>query len=316
MSGCEERKIRRWRVEDGREVGSSMDAGSTVSSIAVSRDGKLVVSGMIGGEVMVWNAETHKKVTEFRGHSKKVFAVDVSPDATKIVTGSEDKTARVRSLSTTASWHQLFDPLKHDDTVVAAKYSPDGRLVATAAWGCYSIRIYDSQNGQRLVEVPIRVNSAFNQSLAWAGDSKQLFALSHDGTINHFDVFTGTTLSEWPIHSKNYPTCIALAKNGTFIAASDRSSVSFWDTTTHNQIGEVIQDDRFVQSMTFSPNGLATGGDKTIIHRSLCDILPSSHWGDEIALDQQPRERETDRPSEDVDSEDRGVFIDGLTPVL
>ena len=43
VSSSREGKIRRWRVEDGK-VGVPMDAGSTVGSIAVSRDGKWVVS--------------------------------------------------------------------------------------------------------------------------------------------------------------------------------------------------------------------------------------------------------------------------------
>ncbi|KAG8214228.1 hypothetical protein J3R82DRAFT_11026 [Butyriboletus roseoflavus] len=307
VSGCDERKIRRWRVEDGKEVvGTSMDAGSTVVTIAVSRDGKLVVSGMIGGEVMVWNAESHEKVIGFKGHSKQVFAVDVSPDATKVVTGSEDKTACVWSLST---GHRLLGPLKHDNTVVATKFSPNGHLVATATWDRYSIRIYDSQNDQHLVDFPIRVNSAFNQSLAWASDNKQLFALSYDGAINRLDVSTGTAVFQWPIHSNKYPTCIALASNGTFVAASGGSSVSFWDTTTHKQIGQVIQDDRFVQSMTISPNGLATGGDKTITLHSLCDILPRSYFGDS-------GEQGTKRTSEDVDDEDRGESIPDLEEAI
>ena len=268
-------------MEDGKEAtGTSMDAGSTVSSIAVSQDGKLVLSGMVGGEVMVWNTETREKVNEFKRHSKPVLAVDISPDAMKIVTGSEDRTACIWGLEST----RRLIALKHDNPVAATKFSPDGRLVATATWDRDSIRIYDSENNQGLVEVPTRVSSAFNQSLAWAGDSKQLFALSHDGTINCLDVSIGTKVFQWPIHRREYPTCIALSRNGTFIAASDGSSVSFWDAMTYQQIGQVIQDDRFVKFMTLSPNGLATGGDKTIMFRSLCDILPSSYCGDGSAI--------------------------------
>ena len=38
-------RIRRWRVRDGKEVGRPMDAGVRVWNIAVSRDGKWIVSG-------------------------------------------------------------------------------------------------------------------------------------------------------------------------------------------------------------------------------------------------------------------------------
>ena len=116
VSGSVERKVRRWRVEDGIEAGTPMDAGDLVFNIAVSRDGKWIVSGTRGGRVQMWNADDSKKVTEFKGHHDNVRAVDVSPDSIKIASGSDDKTACVWSLSTARPmgtrqkrvWGQIF----------------------------------------------------------------------------------------------------------------------------------------------------------------------------------------------------------------
>ena len=44
------------------EVGTPM-----VCNIAVSRNGKWIVSAMGGGQVQVWNADESKKVTETKG---------------------------------------------------------------------------------------------------------------------------------------------------------------------------------------------------------------------------------------------------------
>ena len=131
VSGGREGKIRRWRVEDGREVGAPMNAGSTVYSIAVSRDEKWVVSGTFNGLVAVWNAENHSKVTEWRAHNDWVQAVDVSPDGTRIATGSRDKILCVWSLST---GERLLGPFEHNKLLFAVKFSPNGRLIATATW--------------------------------------------------------------------------------------------------------------------------------------------------------------------------------------
>ena len=120
VSGDEDGKIRRWRIEDGKEVGTPMDAGSIVLDIAVSRDGRVVVSGTESGLVTVWNAESHSKVTEFKAHDDWVSAVDVSPDATKIATGSSDSTVCVWSLST---GEKLLGPWKHDSYVVAKVFT-------------------------------------------------------------------------------------------------------------------------------------------------------------------------------------------------
>ena len=276
MSGDTEGKIRCWRMEDGGEdSGMPMDAGSGLFNVAVSRDGRLVVSGTETALVRVWNVETHSRVSEFgTEHSMGVLAVDISPDATKIVTGSQDKTACVWSLST---GRRLLGPWEHNNFVVAAKFSPDGRFIATATWNCDSVRIYDSQN-DIFVQFPVKVNWILNYSLTWVSDSKQLFAISHDGDIHRVDVSTRSTLSTWHIHGSAPPTCIALACNETFIAASAYCSVSFWDTRSQEQIGTVIEYTHEVWSMVISSNyDLVTGGDKIITLRALRDILPSDY---------------------------------------
>ena len=274
VSGGQEGKICRWRVEDGRKVGRPMDTRSPILCIALSRDGQWAVSGTESGQVMVWNAKRHSKVIEWKAHNNWVRAVDVSLDGTRITTGSKDKTVCVWSLST---GERLLGPFKHVESVVVVKFSPDGRLIATGTWNS-EIRVYDNQTGGLLVSFPVQVCWTLNQSLAWGSDGKQLFASSGDANVHCLDVSTtGTTrtLSQWAIHSIKDPRCIALARNGTFIAVSTNSLVSFWDTTSHEQIGSLIAHPYFVWSMAISTNyHLVIGGNKTITIRGLCDILP------------------------------------------
>ena len=272
----DDNKIRRWQVNDGKEVREPMDAGFQVYSIVASRDGKWIVGGMESGRVVVWNAESREKVSKFKGHSKAVYAVDISPDARKIASGSDDRTVRVWSRS---SGEELLGPWRHDYDVAAVKFSPDGRFIATAMWERDSVRVYDSHDGRLLFDSSIRVGSARNQSLAWVSDSKQLFALSRDGKVHCLDVPTGQILSAWDIHSNDNASCIALARNGIFIAASTKSSVSLWDTATHKQIGPLIHHPDVVRSMATSANDdLVISGGSKIIMRKLPDILPSSFF--------------------------------------
>ena len=146
-----------------------------ILSIAVSRDGEWIVSGMQSGLVMVWNPNTHEQATSCAGHSNWVRAIDVSPDETKIATGSDDGTAYVWSLST---GRRLLGPFKHDSDswVVAAKFSPDGCLIATVT--SEFVWVYHShwQNGRLIVKVSIQTNSAMNNCLVWA-NIRQFFCL-------------------------------------------------------------------------------------------------------------------------------------------
>lgn len=279
VSGGSEGKIRRWRLEDGREVGAAMDAGSRVLNLSASRDGKRIVSGTQKGRVTVWNVDNHGKVAEIKGHTKSVGAVDISPDATRVATGSDDSTACVWSIT---SGERLLNPLKHGDAVVAVKYSSNGDLIATAAWkNGKSVRVYKSQDGSLLFDASISVGSVLNQSLAWSFDSEQLFVLSKNGMIYCLDKDTGATHYEWAIHSSDKPRCIALANSATFIAATAGSSVSFWDLTTHKQIGSVFQYGSAVRAVSISPdNGHLVGGgdDKEITLLCLQDVLPQIYF--------------------------------------
>ena len=272
--GGDHNKIRRWQANNGEEVGRPMDGGDFISSIAVSRDGKWIVSATRSGQVAVWDTESHNKVSEFKGHGDWVYAVDISPDSTRMASGSDDRTVRVWSRST---GRQLLDPLEHDYWVAAVKFSPDGQFIATATWE--SVRAYDSRDGHLLFDSPIEVGSPCNQSLAWVSDSKQLFALSRDGEVHCLDIPTGQILSAWAIHGNESPRCIALESNGAFIAASADSSISFWDTATHKQIGPLIHHQSGVWFMAISANDdLVISGGGKIILRKLRDTLPSSYF--------------------------------------
>ena len=276
VSGGYQGTIRRWRVEDGMEAGTPMVAGSWVCNIAVSRDGRRIVSGTQLGSVLSWDAENGKKVAEFKGHNSWVQAVDVSPDSTKIASGSFDKTACVWSLST---GQRLLGPWKHyvndvNDGVFAVKFSPDGRFIATATVNF--LRIYDGHDGNLVVDIPIKVTRSLNCSFAWSSNTKHLFAVS-SGKITCLDTSTGATLSQWSIHGDK-SNRIALASDDAFIAASSDSSVSFWDTTTHKQIGTVVQHAPDIKCMDISANhDIVIGGGNEITLASLCNILPLSY---------------------------------------
>ena len=293
ISGDIEGKIRRWAVEDGKEVGTQMDAGSPVRCTAVSQDGKWIVSGTEDGQVTVWDAESYKKVNEFEAHSgNPVYAVDVSPDGMEIATGSNDNTACIWSRSTA---RRLLGPFQHKWFAVAVKFSPNGRLLATATWYHHSVRVYDSEvssspNSRLLIDLPISIcGPSGNQSLAWESDSNHLFVLSYDSEIYSINVSAGQTLFKWLIRCHDDPTSIHLANNGAFIAASDDSSVTFWDTTTHEQIGPPIHHLGRVYSMAISANyDLVAGGDTKIALWNLHHILPSPYIDNVSVLASRP----------------------------
>ncbi|KAG9316862.1 WD40-repeat-containing domain protein [Chiua virens] len=281
VGGGQSKALGRWRVDDGRAVEAPIGVSSYLLNITVSKDGRLIACGGSNGLAAVWDVQTHRTVVKPDVDGGQVCAVDLSPDATMFATGAH-KNMCVWSVQDAG--RLCLGPLKHTYSVAAVKFSPSGDRIATATWERDSIRLYDSTNGQLLADIRERVSSPYNTSLVWSHDGRQLYASSNAGKIKCFHL-SGSMLSwaEWnAVQADNRPTAIALASNGKFVATASYRFISFWDTSTHVQIGPIIDHAERVWSIAISEDGcLACGGDdKKITLRNLRDILPRFYFLD------------------------------------
>ncbi|KAF8551245.1 hypothetical protein OG21DRAFT_1487133 [Imleria badia] len=235
-----------WRVEDGEEM-ATLGAGN-VNCLAMSKDGKWVAAGTASrdSEVFLWDTKTYEKAFTYREDSSTIQGVDFSPDSTRFVSASWNHTASVWDIATRTRIltldHQLETQLR------AAKYSPQGDRIATA--NDQSIRVYDSNDGHLLVEIEVRVTPWGNSGLLWS--EAHLFVVS-DGRIKQIEASTGSAVSEWPVPGSNRSSCIVLPQHAEYIAYSTSHTVTFWDTSTHTQLG-CIQYSQTMPSIAVSPD--------------------------------------------------------------
>ena len=267
-------EIRRWRLADGQELGKQ--TGMDMYAISVSKDQKWIVCGTTKG-ASVWDIELRKKVIEVEGR-ECVYSVDVAPDCTRFATGTIEEVT-IWSIMT---GEKLLGPLEHGNYVFGVKFSPDGGRLATACDDS-TIRIFDARNGNgdQLISIKNPIPAASYFPIVWSAHGQQLFAVSTDYKIKSFDSSTGSPLAEWQIHENdNGPMSIALSANGKFIASSAGGFVSFWDTSTHTQLG-IIEETHNIHYVSLSPDGcrLATGSTDSgsSIIWDLTGILPGSY---------------------------------------
>ena len=260
--------VRVRRVGDGKQM-ASMQADS-VRCLAVSKDGKWIAGGTYLGDVLVWDANTYKQVFGHREDGvHEINGVDFSPDSTRLVSASDNWTAIVWDIAT----GERAQTFPHKDWVIAAKYSPQGGRIATATF--HSVWVYDSNDGRLLLDINARVTQWFNGGLVWFND--HLLVLS-EGKIKQFEASTGSAVSEWPLPDTDQFSCIALPKQGEFIACSTKRSVTFWDMATHTRLG-LIQDPQDIRSIALSPDDrfiAISGRDAKIIIQSLSRIIVST----------------------------------------
>ncbi|MEK7396124.1 MAG: hypothetical protein AAB116_04210, partial [Candidatus Poribacteria bacterium] len=73
---------------------------SSVESVAITSDGRKVVSASWDSTLKVWDIETGDEIRTLKGHSSRVLSVAITPDGRKVVSASSDNTLKVWDIET------------------------------------------------------------------------------------------------------------------------------------------------------------------------------------------------------------------------
>jgi WD40 repeat protein len=98
--------------------------------------------------VRVWDAQQGTLLTTLTGHAGPVYAVAFSPDGTRLVTASGDRTARLWDAQ---AGTRLTTLPGHAGQVFSAAFSPDGTRLVTTSGEDTTVRLWDAQQGTYLL---------------------------------------------------------------------------------------------------------------------------------------------------------------------
>jgi WD40 repeat protein len=157
-----------------------------------------------------------------RGHADGVWTVAWSPDGGRLLTGAEDRTARVWD-----AWHgrQLAVLQGHHEGLLDVAWSPDGRRVATVARD-RTLRLWAAADGAPLLTVPHETRL---RALAWSPDGSTIACAGEDGTVSLRDAGDGGLLGVLRGHD-NWVRALAWSPDGSLLATgSDDRAVRVWD---------------------------------------------------------------------------------------
>jgi WD40 repeat protein len=244
-----------------------VNGGRPVTSVAISRDGKVIASTSQGFGVTIWSVPGTLRIRKQLPGSPPTLDMAFSSTSTIGVAGSN---------GTIMNWAiDAGEPVAVARSIPelgdrVAKYSPDGTILASVSKD-ESLHVWDlkpaSGTSKRLTGLLGRVVrlviSSDNRTLAAGTDSGQLLAWKDIAAETSAHVLG--TLSD-------QAEALAIAPSGTLLAAADRSdityTVGFWDISTGNRMTQLRTGHTFpIQALAFDARGkvLATGSwDKTI----------------------------------------------------
>jgi WD40 repeat protein len=203
--------------------------------------------------------ESNYRVLEqnrLQGHTSYVMSASFSPDSSKIVTASADKTAWIWAVQ----GNFLFKLIGHTSYVTSASFSPDGSKIVTAS-ADKTARVWDLQ-GKLLSTITGHTSSV--RSANFSPDGRKIVTASADKTARVWDL-QGKLLSTLIGHTSDVRSANFSPDGSKIVTASGDRATRIWD----NQ-GKLLKTltghTSYVTNANFSPDGskiVTASGDKT-----------------------------------------------------
>jgi WD40 repeat protein len=146
-----------------------------VNSIAISADGKRIISGGEDRIVRIWDIEKRAEIQTLVGHKSQVLSVAFSPDGKRVVSGDKDKTIMVWDA---IDGSEVFTIADLETPATSVLYSRSGKWIFSTSGGPV-LQVWDAASGE-----PNRQAYGGNQSavncLSLSRDGKRLVTGSDD----------------------------------------------------------------------------------------------------------------------------------------
>jgi WD40 repeat protein len=250
--------LRVWNLQTGKQIGNDWrDGESSVITIALSLDGKKVVSGSGDGVVRLWDVDMGKVIAKWTGHNSGVWCICWNRDGGRIVSVDGEGTARVWDVESGKTVLVIETGLRD---VCAVIYSPDTTMIATGGGMTEeSLKIWDANTGELVANLKGHTYRVY--CLAWTADGKTLISGSGDYSIRTWNTTTWQQIAVWTGHT-NSVLGIAISPNGRILASASRDDTArLWNLENGQPIGSPLQHTGTVECPSFSTDGkqLATG---------------------------------------------------------
>ena len=141
---------------------------------------------------------TGQQVLTFRGHSAPINSIAFSPDDLRIVTGSEDQTAKVWEPTT---GRELATLAGHSVRVVSVAFSPDGRRIVTGGVDGLA-KVWAVRPDLARAQVPLELLSlkghmAGISAVAFSPDGHSIAAAGGDQTVKVWEAASPQQVAAW-----------------------------------------------------------------------------------------------------------------------
>ena len=259
-SGSDDKTVKIWEVETGRELRTLRGHSYDVNSVCYSPDGKYTASSS-WDSIKLWEVATGECIKTLSGNGG-AYSLCYSPDSRYVASGSWDKTIKLWDV---ASGECIKAFAGHTDRINSVCYSPNGKYIVSGSED-KTIKLWEVATGEcikTLAGHTDRINS-----VCYSPDGKYIVSGSEDKTIKLWEAATGECIKTLSEHTSPV-YAVAYSLDGKTVASGSLDiTIKIWKVATGECI-KTLETGAVVRSVSYSPDGA---------------YLASSFWNNEIKL--------------------------------
>jgi WD40 repeat protein len=248
-----------------------------VQAIAITPDGKTLVSGGNDKTIKLWDLTTGKERATLRGHRAFVESLAISPDGKTLASGGRDQKIKLWDLATCKELTTLEG---HTGGVRSLAFRPDGKLLASGS-DDETIKLWDLTTHKE--QATLRGNMGWVFCLAFSPDGKTLAGPGRNGMVTLWDVASRKVRAHL-FQDNDVILSVVFSPDGkTLAAGGSYRGIRLWEVATGVERARFIGRAPRIRSLALTADGkmLAAGGweDRHPASVELWDLTRSKKTG-------------------------------------
>jgi WD40 repeat protein/thioredoxin-related protein len=219
-----------------------------IECVAVSPNGRLILSSGYDETVRLWDTETGREVRQLQGHKGMVHKVAFGDAGRRAVTAGADGTVRVWD---TETGQQLRKLEGHEGPVLGVAISADGKQVLSGGQD-KTLRLWDVDAGKEVRKLEGHKDAVL--ALALSADGRR--AVSGGKTVMYYwDVESGKTIHRLEVPGDSVASIALSADGRRAIGGSGLGFAYLWDLEKDKLIHRLAGHWNLVRGVGFTPDG-------------------------------------------------------------
>jgi WD40 repeat protein len=205
------------RLDDSQVLHTSL-----VYSLAISPNGKILISGSEDKTIRLWSLPDGNHIKTLRGHTDAVCCLKMSPNGKILISGSHDKTIRLWSYPDGTFIKTLIG---HTDVVNSLAISPDGTILVSGSHD-KTIRLWSLPDGTFIKTLTGHADLV--NSLVISPDGTILVSGSQDKTIRLWSLPDGTFIKTLTGHTDAVYSLVISPDGKTLASGGQDNTIRLW----------------------------------------------------------------------------------------